>query len=145
MPKKLEIFDEFLDEGYLKQVDGKQSATEVLRDIMVFYQTTAKEIMLEIIMKLKDDSSSRADLLAMMYRKWDETTEVVIRCAEKLAPYESPKKQSVEVNQSVEHRFVLRAPEPVKETSKWLEQVGTVKQLEIDHILNQEESDGDSR
>ena len=45
-----------------------------------------------------------------------ENKERLIDVASKLAPYEHAKLQSVEVKAKVEHRFVVRAPQPIKDT-----------------------------
>lgn len=106
---------------------------------MHFHQTVAKEIIIEIVMALKAQGSIRGDLIALMYKKYSECTEIVIKCAEKLAPYESAKLQSLEVKNTHEHRFVLRAPEQASSTGEWMKQVGISSVKEITTSYNNEE------
>lgn len=97
---------------------------DVLRDMMIFYDTQAKDIIADIIIRLREDQQHArgcaADLKAM-YNRFSEAAEIAIRCAEKLAPYEHPKLESIEVKKELTHRFVLRAPAPVVDITGWLE------------------------
>jgi len=143
MVKKLPVEDELLDSAYIQQDPKNSSAVDILREIMHFHQTNAKEIMLDIIMRLKASDKSRGDLLAMMYKKWSESTEIVIKCAEKLAPFESPKLQSLEVNNNHTIRYVLRAPEQAESTNAWIKQVGNghIKELTLTNYTKEEQED----
>ena len=94
---------------------------DVLRDIMHFYDKQAKDIITDIILRLSEHSTKgTASELALMYKKFTECTDIAIRCAEKLAPYEHPKLESIEVKKELTHRFVLRAPTPIIDVNEWL-------------------------
>ena len=94
---------------------------EVLRDLMNFYDKQAKDVIVEIISRLKEcPSRGTASELAFMYKKFSECADIAIRCAEKLAPYEHPKLESIEVKKELTHRFVLRAPPATIDTKEWL-------------------------
>ena len=121
-------------------IKDNRTSTEVLREIMLFHDTKAKIIILDIVNRLNDLEKSRGDLLAMMYKKYSETVQIVIDCAAKLAPYEKPRLQAVEVKSTVEHRFVLRAPEQASNSNTWLQQVQSGTPIELkayDHTENQ--------
>ena len=103
---------------------------EVLRDLMIFYDTQAKEIITDIIFRLKEcPSRGTASELAFMYKKFSECADVAIRCAEKLAPYEHPKLESIEVKKELTHRFVLRAPPATIDTKEWLDKAQEEQKL----------------
>lgn len=94
---------------------------DVLRDTMHFYDKTAKDIITDIILRLKEENGrGTGSELAMMYKRFHECTDIAIRCAEKLAPYEHPKLESIEVKKELTHRFVLRAPPATIDTKEWL-------------------------
>lgn len=109
----------------------RQAATEILRDVMHFNQLQAMELIAEILAVMKTNNSNRGDLAAMLFKKYAESTELVVKCAEKLAPYESARLQSIEVKSEVEHRFVIRAPEVAKSSEEWFKQVEDKKTIDL--------------
>lgn len=94
---------------------------DVLRDTMLFYDTQAKDIIADIILRLKEEQMrGTASELALMYKKFSECTQIAIDCASKLAPYEHPKLESIEVRKELTHRFVIRAPTVMPDEKEWL-------------------------
>ena len=94
---------------------------DVLRDLMLFYDTQAKDIIADIILRLKDEvSRGTGSELALMYKKFAECAQIAIDCASKLAPYEHPKLESIEVRKELTHRFVIRAPTVMPDPKEWL-------------------------
>lgn len=101
----------------------KKKATEVLYEKMVFYDKKAKELYFEIKKVLKSsDGAQRGDILAQMTKYMQRANDICIDCASKLAPYQSPRLQSMEVKKNVTHRFVIQAPKPATDSSAWLEE-----------------------
>lgn len=94
---------------------------------MVFYDNRAIRLYAEIREHLKEDVKKgapiRGDLMAQMLKHMQKANEVCIECAAKLAPYQSPRLQSMEVNKKVTHRFVIQAPQQIEDSNAWLEQI----------------------
>ena len=103
---------------------------DVLRDLMLFYDTQAKDIIADIILRLKDEvSRGTGSELALMYKKFSECAQIAIDCASKLAPYEHPKLESIEVRKELTHRFVIRAPTVMPDPKEWLEKAQSEQRL----------------
>lgn len=100
-----------------------RKGADVLHEKMVFYSNKANKILVEIIKALKDSNASAPELL-MAYKLLKETDMLAIDCATKLAPYQTPKLESIETKQKIEHRYVLRAPPQMKSTEEWVKAVG---------------------
>ena len=101
---------------------------DVLRDMMLFYDEKARDILESIITALEDTDENgkptkRGDLLALMYKKHSEAADKAIECASKLAPYRHPKLESIETKTEITKRFVVRAPVVLPTTEQWLRQV----------------------
>lgn len=102
----------------------KFTAVEVLRETMNHHHGRAQDIIAHIILLLKDSNPPRADLITYMHKEYTACREVAVDCAAKLAPYESPKLQSMEVKSESVHSFVMRVPIPAISTKEWMEQTG---------------------
>lgn len=107
-------------------------AVEVLRELMWFNHTKAKDIITEILVHLKKDDV-RGDLIALMYKEYGRVQDILIDCANKLAPFEDAKLQAMEVKTKSEHVFVIQAPKISKDVSSWLQEVGG-KRLELEKM-----------
>jgi hypothetical protein len=69
--------------------------------------------------------------LKFWYKELTECQNRAIDCAHKLAPYEHPKLESMEVKQTIEHRMVMRAPQKILDVDQWAKLTGaTVAKLE---------------
>ena len=101
----------------------KRSAIEVLHDQMVFYEDKGLTLLLAIKREIKENSSSRGDLLVSMTKNLLHCKDMAIECAHKLAPYQAPKLQSIEVKKKITHKFVIQGPDTIKDSNIWLKQV----------------------
>lgn len=101
-------------------------ATDVLYEKMHIYNKEAKGILSFLIEQIKIQNKN-APALKSLYQLMQKADDVVIDCAHKLAPYQTPKLESIEVRNRVEHRFVLRAPQVVKSVEDWIKQTGAEK------------------
>lgn len=107
----------------------KFRAVEVLRDTMNFHHNQAQDVILGIIVLLKADPKSRGDLLTHMHKQYEKARDIAIDCAAKLAPFESPKLQSMEVKQETIHRFVVRSPTQALTTEDWMKNTGATRAI----------------
>lgn len=116
----------------------KRKATEILHDKMIFYNAKAQEIANFIISVIESGKMARGDLLAQIHKDMHRFNDIVIECASKLAPYQSPKLETVEVKQKITHRFVVAAPKPIANTQSWLNEINQskVNGKLIDHVEN---------
>ena len=55
-----------------------------------------------------------------MYKHMAEAKKLAIDCASKLAPYESPRLEAIEVKQKTVTKFVIESPTAIKDQSQWL-------------------------
>jgi hypothetical protein len=101
--------------------DAAITAKDILYKNMIFYDTKAMKLAQHIIKLVKSQDKSRGDLLVVMHKEMGKFNDRAIDCATKLAPYTHAKLQSVEVKNTVEHRFVVRTPTAIKSSSEWLE------------------------
>jgi hypothetical protein len=121
---------------YLKKKTNRKvkckniSPVEVLSTKMRIYDNEAKATLAVLIDKTNEfkelvgfDKEILANLksLQSMMHKLDE---VVIDCAHKLAPYCSPKLESIEVKSNIIHKYVIKAPQMIKSTDEWAKITG---------------------
>lgn len=104
------------------------AAVTTLRDQMIFYRDQAEELCFRIMEALKS-SGARPDLMAVMYKHMTEARKTAIDCAAKLAPYESPRLESIEVNKKTVIQHVIKAPTAISNTDDWLENAKTELKL----------------
>lgn len=105
-------------------VTMKRKAVDLLYEKMMFYNDKARTILNAIIDDMKADEKCDAKTRIMAMKMLKDADEIAIDCAVKLAPFQSPKLESVEVNNKVEHRYVMRAPAQFKNTDEWAKAVG---------------------
>ena len=101
-------------------------ATDVLYQKMHSYNNEAKEILAYLIKEVKEQNKN-SPALKSLYQLMDKADSIVIDCAHKLAPYQTPKLESIEVRNKVEHKFVLRAPKAVHSLEEWSKLTGADK------------------
>lgn len=99
------------------------NATDVLHEKMHTYNKEAKEILKYLIDEMTAQNKN-SPALKSLYQLMSKADDVVIDCASKLAPYQSPKLNTIEVKSKVEHRYVLRAPKQIKSVEDWAEMTG---------------------
>ncbi len=105
-------------EDNIKGIDSLSLAA--LRKQLVFYDTKAEEICLMIMEEIKKQGG-RTDLMTVMYKHMTEARKMAIDTASKLAPYENPRLESIEVNKRTVTKFVIEAPSAIKNTDEWLD------------------------
>ena len=105
----------------------KRSAVDVLHDTMVFYEDKGLQLLLAIKKEIKENSSSRGDLLVTMTKQLLHCKDMSIECAHKLAPYQAPKMQSIEIKKKITHKFVIQGPNTIKDANTWLKQVEQIQ------------------
>lgn len=113
----------------LQGVVLKRKAVDLLYQKMMFYAEKSQTILKAIIQDMNDNpEGGDAKLRIQAMRMLKESDELAIDCAVKLAPFQSPKLESVEVNNKVEHRYVMRAPAQFKSTDDWAKATGAKHQ-----------------
>lgn len=108
----------------LQKITMKRKAVDLLYEKMMFYHDKARTILTAIIDDMNQNEQTDAKIRIQAMRMLKEADEIAIDCAVKLAPFQSPKLESVEVNNKVEHRYVMRAPAQFKSTNDWAAAVG---------------------
>src|SRR4029077_12319893 len=98
-------------------------ATDVLYTTMVAYHNEHK-ICLQYMIDLVKTNNTNLPQIKQLYMLMNKAGEVAIDCADKLAPHQSPKLESIEVRNQVEHRFVIRSPEKAKSIEEWAKMTG---------------------
>lgn len=98
-------------------------ATDVLYTKMHTYNKEAKEILNYLITEIKNNNKN-SPALKQLYLLMQKADDIVIDCAHKLAPYQTPKLESIEVKSRIEHKFVIRSPQQVKSVEEWMKVTG---------------------
>jgi hypothetical protein len=108
--------------GYSAELQpDKRKPRDVLRDMMLFYDGQFKDIVADVILKLREEpSKTNVSDIAAMVKAFHEAAKMALDCATKLAPYEHPKLESIEVRKELTHRFVIRAPTVMPDRVEWL-------------------------
>lgn len=117
----------------LKVVHRKRLARDVLYDAMINFESKANTIITVMIEMIKSTQKSNYQELKVLYQEFGRCSELACDYATKLAPYQSPKLESIEVKSEVEHRFVLRVPHQMKSVEEWSKLTGANK-LKIEDI-----------
>lgn len=117
----------------LKVVHRKRLARDVLYDAMINFESKANTIITVMIEMIKSTQKSNYQELKVLYQEFRRCSELACDYATKLAPYQSPKLESIEVKSEVEHRFVLRVPHQMKSVEEWSKLTGANK-LKIEDI-----------
>ena len=108
---------------------------------MLFYRDQA-EVICEKLMTLLKEQGSNATTMAMMYKYYHEANKMCVDIAAKLAPYESPRLEAVEVTQKRITKFVIEAPTLSSSPEQWLE--NTRRELKmISEIKNNQVIEGE--
>lgn len=102
-------------------------ATDILYQKMIDYNTKARAYLQYLIDDMKSDEKAQFDKVKLVWAKMKALDDLVIDCAHKLAPYQTPKLESIEVKSKVEHRHVMRLPSTMKTAEEWMKQTGAEK------------------
>lgn len=105
-------------------------AKDMIYSKMITYDTKAKEILQFMIDHYKKAEKAQFDKIKQLYQQMRACDDIVIDCAHKLAPYQSPKLESVEVKSKIEHRYVMQVPQQMKSKDDWMKHVGAEKLTE---------------
>lgn len=110
----------------------KHKATDILYNKMMFYNDKATIITEALIKIVQTQQQARGDLLIQLHRDLHKFNEITIECAAKLAPYQIPKLNSIEVRNEHVHKFVMLAPKTIQSKDKWLDAVKSEQKLITD-------------
>lgn len=113
---------------YIKRVqrlipDIRNRPKSVLREHMHAAHRLHGEICSAFIEKIKE-INPKDPALKYWYKEMVEASARAIDCAHKLAPYEHPKLESMEIKQTIEHRMVMRAPTKMASVDEWAKITG---------------------
>jgi hypothetical protein len=111
-------------------------ATDVLYRKMVAYNTEATAI-LEYLTEVMRQTNPNSVEMVRLYNLMIKKDETVIDCAHKLAPYQTPKLESVEVKSRIEHKFVIKAPNHMSSVEDWAKKTGA-DNMDITEHTNKE-------
>lgn len=121
----------------------KPSSYRVLEREMLFWHDKGEEIYNLILEFLKDHQNlhnrNNANLITQVAKALADHKSKAVDAAAKLAAYQLPKLQAIDINQSTTHKFVVLAPPLIPDTNKWLEAVNQAppRQISNDAILAQ--------
>ena|SRR6185436_12880668 len=107
-------------EADTKAQDHPDSAVQTLRQEMIYFRDQAAVLLDTIIAELKKEPV-RHDLIAQMVKYKMESKKMAVDCAAKLAPYEAPRLESVEIKQKTVTKYVIEAPSIMKDPNQWLD------------------------
>lgn len=105
----------------LNNLNLQRKAIDILHQKMMFYSDDAILLATSIINKIKE-TSNNGKLLVEMQKELLKIDALAIDCAAKLAPYQNPKLNTVEVKKKTTHRFVIEAPKRLS-TEDWIKNV----------------------
>lgn len=104
-------------------------AVEVLEEQMDFYQNKAHDILLKITNALENEDFVNIIEVKDAYKLMENARDKARDCAAKLAPYQSPRLESIETKNKTEHQFVVRIPSIIESPDDWLKQVKVEKEF----------------
>jgi len=99
---------------------------EVLQAQLEYLNETAVSNAHEIAKRLKEDGNGLA--LAQLYHDAVATRKQLLDISKALIPYRAPRLESVELKQTIEHRFAVFSPEPIKKIEDFMSAVGKAPQ-----------------
>lgn len=106
-------------------------ATDVLHENMMFWKKEGPELIRSVYMLLfntKTDTRNERTKISQLY---ESIPDKLIKIADTLAQYQSPKLQRIEATEKVEHKFVIEAPRLAYSTDEWLNGINSDKMLQI--------------
>lgn len=104
-------------------------AVEVLEEQMQFYQNKAQDILLKITNWLENEDFVNILEVKDAYKLMEIARDKARDCAAKLAPYQSPRLESIETNNKTTHQFVVKMPSLIESPDDWLKQVHVEKEF----------------
>jgi hypothetical protein len=103
-----------------KRVKG----VDVLYEQMCIHHFQAKSVIRSMLDLVREDPKANFAVMKDLLAKMRQCGEVAIDCAAKIAPYQTPKLETLEVKSKVEHKFVIEAPQPVASVTDWAKLTG---------------------
>lgn len=98
----------------------RTKAVDMLYEAMVFWHDEGIKLINEIKHRLEQGGNGKdAVALAKVWKGYDDRW---IEIASKLAPYQSPKLSSMEVNNKVTTRYIVEIPRKSATTKDWVQQ-----------------------
>jgi ribosomal 50S subunit-recycling heat shock protein len=134
MDRKLKLQYAKLKKSLSRLPKTRILAKDMIYEKMIVYNTKAREILAFLIENYKKSDKAQFEKLKQLYIQMRQCDEIVIDCAHKLAPYQSPKLESVEVRSKVEHRYVMQVPQPMKSAADWMKMTGAEALKESDTV-----------
>lgn len=117
--------------------DTRTNPKTVLRNVMLNNYTLQKEIV-ETFIKTLESINPKDPQIKFWYKELTAAQEKAIDCAHKLAPYEHPKLESMEIKQKIEHRMVIRAPQKMANVEQWMKITGA-SEAKLDELTPKEQ------
>jgi hypothetical protein len=106
------------------QEEPELTPRDVLRHHMIEAHITSVEIRELLIQKLRSDKVATPTEILRIVTKYGDSVERAIETASKLAPYEHPKLEAIEVKSEVEHKYVIQAPGQMASVDEWAKRTG---------------------
>lgn len=100
--------------------EKKSQAVALLEEAMLFWRGEGQKLIKQLIKAVEDKEIRLAVQLA---KTWKGVDDRWIDIAAKIAPYQTAKLSSIEVNKTEVKRFVIAAPPLVPNKKDWLEKV----------------------
>lgn len=119
-------------------------AIQLLEEAMLFWHGEGSKLIRRLDQTLNKEGQGR--LAAEIAKVWRDVDDRWIDIAAKLAPYQSAKLSSIEVNKNETRRFVIVAPQVVPDKKQWLEKVVEDQKLlpkptVIQNVLSEDDVD----
>src|SRR6478736_6354107 len=111
----------------------KPLAREVIEELMIMWRDKIPRILRLLIENARDQGKPIEAL--KLFSSLKEASEHALDAAHKLAPFQSPKLESIAVKSEVQHKFVIRAPDQITNVDEWLKQTGA-QRLKIEQHMN---------
>jgi hypothetical protein len=130
----------YIKKRYTTKVKIQRKAIDVLYQKMMFYHEKAAPLYNRILDLLNEGANGA--LIVALNKDMHNYNKITIDCAKELAPFQTPRLQSVEVKSKHEHRFVIKVPTQNLETNQWLEHADKViKSLPAPPTIREEETE----
>jgi hypothetical protein len=99
-----------------------ETELDTLDEIRIRYSKKAKDAFAKILLNARERGQpSEAIKLAMLMKKCDG---IAMDAAHKSAPYRHSKLEAIDIKQAVEMRYVIRAPQEIKNVDEWMKATG---------------------
>ena len=122
-----------------KKFATSRMAKDVLYAKMVAYDDKVRKVLEVLIHDMKQDERIPAKDRIEAIRYLRECDKIVIDCAHKLAPFQTPKLNAMDLNTKTETRYVVVAPTQSKSKDDWMKSSGAVmhkKDNTLEQVIN---------